>query len=53
MKKAVFFDRDGVLNKSFKKSGKPFAPLKFKNFYIYKNLEKKLINLEKKIIYYM
>ena len=47
-KKAVFFDRDGVLNKSFKKRGKPFAPLKFKKFYIYKNLEKKIDKLREK-----
>lgn len=34
--KAVFLDRDGVLVKSFVKNGKAFAPIKFKDFKIYK-----------------
>ena len=28
MRKAFFFDRDGVLNKSIAKNGKPFSPKK-------------------------
>ncbi len=47
-KKAIFFDRDGVLNKSIKKKGKPFAPTSYSKFYIYKNLEKKIDKLRKK-----
>lgn len=38
--KAVFLDRDGVLVKSFVKKGKAFAPIKFKDFKIYKDSEK-------------
>ena len=43
--KAVFFDRDGVLNKSLVIKGKPKAPTKFKDFKIYKNLDKLFIRL--------
>ena len=38
--KAVFLDRDGVLVKSFVKKGKAYAPIKFKDFKIYKDSEK-------------
>jgi D-glycero-D-manno-heptose 1,7-bisphosphate phosphatase len=38
--KAVFLDRDGVLVKSFVKKGKAHAPIKFKDFKIYKDSEK-------------
>ena len=30
--KAVFFDRDGVINKPIVKKGRPFSPLKFEDF---------------------
>ena len=33
--KAIFFDRDGVLNKPKVILGKPFAPTKFRDFVIY------------------
>jgi D-glycero-D-manno-heptose 1,7-bisphosphate phosphatase len=45
-KKAIFFDRDGVLNKSKKINGKPFAPLKYKDFKLYKNLKKYIDKLK-------
>ena len=35
--KAVFFDRDGVLNKTFLKKGKPYAPRSLKDFKIFSN----------------
>jgi D-glycero-D-manno-heptose 1,7-bisphosphate phosphatase len=38
--KAVFLDRDGVLVKSFVKKGKAYAPIRFKDFKIYKDSEK-------------
>lgn len=46
IKEAVFFDRDGVLNRPFIRNKKPYAPLKFEDFYIYKDVEscvKKLV----------
>ena len=43
--KAIFFDRDGVLNHPIIKKKKPYAPLSIKEFRLYKNLK----NLEKKI----
>lgn len=46
--KAVFFDRDGVLNRALKSAGKPLAPLKFKDFKLYKNLEKYISKLKYK-----
>ena len=44
-KKAIFFDRDGVLNFPIIKKRKPFAPLSIKEFKLYKNLK----NYEKEI----
>ena len=38
-KKAVFFDRDGVLNRSIIRNKKPFAPRKFDDFHIYKDVK--------------
>lgn len=35
MKKAVFFDRDGTLNKSFIIKNKPYAPKSYKDFQIF------------------
>ncbi len=32
MRKAIFFDRDGVINKVILKDGKPFSPRKFEEF---------------------
>ena len=51
--KAVFFDRDGVLNKSLVIKGKPKAPTKFKDFKIYKNLDKLFIKLNKTHLIYV
>ena len=51
--KAVFFDRDGVLNKSLVIKGKPKAPTKFKDFKIYKNLDKLFIRLNKTHLIYV
>ena len=51
--KAIFFDRDGVLNRSIVIKGKPKAPTKLKNFKIYKNLEKYFINLKKEYLIYV
>ena len=51
--KAIFFDRDGVLNKSLIIKGKPKAPAKFKDFKIYKNLGKYFINLKKEYLIYV
>jgi D-glycero-D-manno-heptose 1,7-bisphosphate phosphatase len=34
MKKAVFFDRDGVLNKAFVRNGKPYSPRTFCEFIV-------------------
>jgi len=39
MNRAFFFDRDGVINKSFIINGKPHAPLTFDKFEIYKEFD--------------
>jgi D-glycero-D-manno-heptose 1,7-bisphosphate phosphatase len=46
--KAIFFDRDGVINRSYKIDGKPYAPINFKDFIFYPNTKKNLISLKKK-----
>ena len=46
--KVVFFDRDGVLNKSLFENGKPVAPRKIKNFIINPN-SKRVINYLKEM----
>jgi len=51
--KAIFFDRDGVLNKSIVIKGKPKAPTRLKDFKIYKNLEKYFIDLKKEYLIYV
>ena len=38
--RAIFFDRDGVLNKPIIKNKKTFAPRKLKDFLIYPNVSK-------------
>ena len=48
--KVVFFDRDGVLNKSLFENGKPVAPRKIKNFIINPN-SKRVINYLKEMGY--
>jgi len=54
MKKIIFFDRDGVLNKPIIKNSKPFAPIYLKDFKIYSKLNN-LLNLliKKKYILYV
>ena len=53
-KKVIFFDRDGVLNKSIVKNFKPYAPTSLKNFKIYKNLDKHInLLIKKKYILYV
>ena len=52
-KKVIFFDRDGVLNKSIVNNFKPYAPTSLKNFKIYKNLDKHINLLIKKKIYFV
>ena len=47
-KKSIFLDRDGVINKSIVKEGKPFAPLRFKDFKILPNVKKTIIHFKKK-----
>jgi len=47
-KKAIFFDRDGVLNFPIIKKKKPYAPLSIKQFKLYKNLEKYNKKIRKK-----
>jgi len=46
--KAIFLDRDGVINKSIIKNGKGYAPLKFKNFKLYAGVENACKKLKKK-----
>ena len=48
--KAIFLDRDGVINKSIIKNGKGYAPLKFKDFKLYAGVENACKNLKKKNI---
>ena len=38
-KKAIFLDRDGVLNIPFIKNGKTYAPKKFQEFKLYPNVK--------------
>lgn len=47
-KKCFFFDRDGVLNKSIIKDGKPYAPLLFDKFKLYSSAEKVITDLKQK-----
>ena len=47
MKKAVFLDRDGVLNRSFIKNGKPFPPFDLNNVEILEGVKDAIIALKK------
>ena len=51
--KAIFFDRDGVINRSYKIDGKPYAPINFKDFIFYPNTKKNLISLKKKVLSFL
>ena len=44
--KCVFFDRDGILNKSIIKNGKPYAPLFFRDFKVYATAQYVVRNLK-------
>lgn len=46
--KAVFLDRDGVINRSIVKHGKPYAPTLLKDFHIISGVKKTLEHLKKK-----
>ena len=48
LKKAVFFDRDGVLNLGILKNGKSYAPKQFKDFKLYPKVKKYCEKLKKK-----
>jgi len=47
MKKAVFLDRDGVLNRAFIKNGKPFPPYDFNNLEILEGVKDIIVDLKK------
>lgn len=44
--KAVFFDRDGVLNKAIVKNSKPFSPRKFEEFQLMPDVETLISSLK-------
>jgi len=46
--KAIFLDRDGVINKTIVRNGKPYAPLFLKDFKIIPGVKKTLKYLKKK-----
>ena len=46
MIKAVFLDRDGVINRSLVLNGKPFAPTHLKDFKILPGVSESLLNLK-------
>ena len=46
LSKAFFLDRDGIINKSLIKKGKPFAPKKLSQFKIIKDVDKSLVYLK-------
>lgn len=46
--KAIFLDRDGVLNRSLVRNGKPYAPILLKDFHILSGVKKTLKYLKKK-----
>ena len=49
--KAIFFDRDGVINRALIKNKKPFSPTKLQDFKIYKDF--KIFNKLKKKFYFI
>ena len=46
LSKAFFLDRDGIINKSLIKKGKPLAPKKLSQFKIIKDVDKSLVFLK-------
>ena len=47
MRKAIFLDRDGTLNKAFIKNGLPFSPESFNKFEILPGVKESLLKLKK------
>ena len=47
MKKAIFLDRDGVVNKIFVKNGLPFSPSSFAELEILPGVKKSILQLKK------
>ena len=47
MRRAIFLDRDGTLNKPFIKNGLPFSPSLFSEFEILPGVKESLLKLKK------
>ena len=47
MKKAIFLDRDGVINKIFIKNNLPFSPATFNQLEILPNVKESILRLKK------
>jgi len=48
MRKAIFLDRDGVINKAILKDGKPFSPRRFEEFKLLNGIREVLEKFRKK-----
>ncbi len=48
--KAIFFDRDGVLNRPIKRKNKPYSPLSLKKFIFLPNVKKTIDILSRKYL---
>lgn len=48
MNKAIFLDRDGIINQAIIKNNKPYSPVNLKEFIINKFINKYLIFFKKK-----
>ena len=46
MKRAIFLDRDGVINKSFVKNGLPYAPTSFDQLKILPGVKESILKLK-------
>ena len=47
MRRAIFLDRDGTLNKAFIKNGLPFSPLSFSEFEILPGIKESILRFKK------
>ena len=47
MRKAIFLDRDGVINKTFIKNGLPFSPSSFAELEILPGVKESILKLQK------
>jgi len=47
MRQAIFLDRDGVINRSFVRNGRPYAPTKLKDFEVLPNVAEALEELRR------